>query len=486
VSDLFYKLTIKAQDGQATPVVGRFEAAIKALTGSLKKAKGPEDQLADKTDDLADKAGDGGQKMRKLAESIGSVGKASGKAEGPVGKLAGKIGKVAGGLAWKGLLVGGGLLAAFAGHVIKITAEFEQFEASLIGTEGSAKAARKAMDWIQSFAEKTPYELAEVTNAFIALRQLGADPTNGLLLSLGDASGALGKTLDQSVQMMLDAQHGDYERLKEFGIVASAQGKKVKLTWMANGKEMTLSTSKNAVAITKALTGIFDSKFKGGMERQSKTFNGMLSNLADAFHSFEVRVGRAGLFDLMKDKLQKLLDWIGKAAEDGTLQKWAEKISGSIVSMATGISDALGKVDWPKLAHDIGTLAGAISGLAGAFEKLSKFDETSRRWGLQGWGAKMGQDEADRYAKSLGYGPDGKKPTGTPPGAGAKRPPGVPKATPAGVTPSAYIKPPPAEAKLEITIKDPGRNAEVGRPSSGSRGFVVTTNRGLHSAGFAT
>jgi len=47
------------------------------------------------------------------------------------------------------------------------------------------------------------------------------------MVKLGDLASSTGKSFDQLAEAVLDAQTGEFERLKEFGIKASANGDKV-------------------------------------------------------------------------------------------------------------------------------------------------------------------------------------------------------------------------------------------------------------------
>jgi phage tail tape-measure protein len=108
------------------------------------------------------------------------------------------------------LLVAAGTIAAsalggLAKSVVDVSADFEGFQASLETIEGSSDKAKKSLDWIADFATKTPYEMAELTRAFIKLKNAGLDPTDGSLETLGDTASAMNVPLNQAVEAMTDA-----------------------------------------------------------------------------------------------------------------------------------------------------------------------------------------------------------------------------------------------------------------------------------------
>jgi phage tail tape-measure protein len=255
--------------------------------------------------ELAGRAG-----MKALEKSAYGAGYAIGWTIRKVATLALGLAKLTAGAAG---LAGG----AFLGGVIATTAKFEQFQIMLEGTEGSAEKAKRAMDWVRDFAKTTPYELEQVMQAFVQLKAYGIDPLDGSLVAAGDAAAGMSKDLMQAVEALADAQTGEFERLKEFGIRARVEGNKVAFTYMKNGKEITRQTTKSAVEMKNAITGIWSDRFGGSMERQSKTFNGMISNLKDSWSDFMLRVGQAGVFDKVKGKLQGVLDWLNARLDDG-------------------------------------------------------------------------------------------------------------------------------------------------------------------------
>lgn len=233
-------------------------------------------------------------------------------------------------------------LAALGKSVISTSAQFESYAATLETIEGSAEKAQKALDWVSTFGAKTPYEVGEVTEAFVRLKSYGIDPTTGALESVGDASSAMGKTLMQGVEAIADAATGEFERLKEFGITSSVAGDKVTFNWTKNSKTLSKTVKKNSAEIIQFLKDNFADRFNGAMLRQSKTWNGMVSNLGDAWTGFLRKVGDAGFFDAVKRQLGRLLDFMGELSSNGTLDKFA-KVLGS--ALETGVNAAVFLVD---------------------------------------------------------------------------------------------------------------------------------------------
>lgn len=230
--------------------------------------------------------------------------------------------------------VGASTLAA--GQLIGTASQFEKFQTILETTEGSSAKAKDAMAWVTNFAAKTPYELEGVMDSFVKLRAYGLDPTNGLLRDLGDASAAMGKPLEQAVEAIADAVTGENERLKEFGIRAAVKGNEIAYSYTVNGqKKIAKALASDPGGIQKVLQKIMSDRFSGAMDKLSRTWGGMISNLGDLWMQFQLAIMNAGLFDWMKSKLELVLETVNRMADDGTLHQWASYISDRLVTVLT-------------------------------------------------------------------------------------------------------------------------------------------------------
>jgi len=217
---------------------------------------------------------------------------------------------------------------AFLGKgVLDTSAKFESYQATLETIEGSAEKAKASLDWVSQFAKTTPYEVDEITQAFVKLRAYGMDPMDGTLTALGDTASGMGKNLMQAVEALADAATGEFERIKEFGVKAKVAGDNVTFSWVDNGKQMTKTVKKTGVEITKTLKEIWGKRFAGAMIRQSKTWNGMMSNFGDSWTAFLRKIGDAGVFDKVKGKLADVMDAINAWFDDGTIDRLASSIS---------------------------------------------------------------------------------------------------------------------------------------------------------------
>lgn len=207
----------------------------------------------------------------------------------------------------------------FTNKVMEARAEYEKFNAVLTNAFQSADVGQGALNMLTQFAAETPFALNELTGAFVKLVNRGFNPAKDELRRMGDLAASQGKGFDQLTEAILDAESGEFERMKEFGIKASKAGDKVSFSF----KNVTKTVQNNAGAIRQAImeygnmTGV-----AGSMEAISKTLGGRISNLGDQWNSFLVSVGgeSSGVFTgviemlssglaFLTDKLPVISEW---------------------------------------------------------------------------------------------------------------------------------------------------------------------------------
>lgn len=182
--------------------------------------------------------------------------------------------------------------AVFAGReIIDTITKFERLEASLKTVTGSAEKAGQAFKAIDEFTAKTPFQLEEVTKAFVKLKALGLTPSERALKSYGNTAIAMGKSLDQMIEAVADATTGEFERLKEFGIKAKTQGDQVTFTFQG----VSTTVGKNAAEIEGYLLSLGEVQFAGAIEAKAGTLVNAIAKMKDAFFKLVKAIGDAGV-----------------------------------------------------------------------------------------------------------------------------------------------------------------------------------------------
>jgi len=243
-----------------------------------------------------------------------------------IGSTASKVGGIVAGAFTVGALV------SFGKGVIDATSEFQKFEAVLSNTLGSSSAAQLALSQIQEFAATTPFQVDELTGAFVKLANQGFKPNIDQMRLLGDLASSTGKSFDQLAEAILDAQTGEFERLKEFGVRASVAGDQVTFTFKGIKTQVdnTSEAIRGYILSLGAAEGV-----SGSMQKVSNTLGGKISNAADSFSQFQITLGKlnSGALFTFVNLLQKGLGFLNEVAQ---LQIDKEKFNmGALVDGAT-------------------------------------------------------------------------------------------------------------------------------------------------------
>ena len=234
--------------------------------------------------------------MKKLNTELGNTGKKAGETGDKLSNAFDKGKEGVGGLSKSLGGLGPAIVGAFsvtavlgfAKAVFDTTANFEKLGAVLKNTLGSGAQASLALEGIKEFAKTTPFAVAELTASFVKLANQGFIPTTNQLRQLGDLASSTGKGFDQLTEAIIDAQTGEFERLKEFGIRASKSGDQVKFSF----KGVETQVKFNNEAIRQYITSLGDYEgVAGAAAAVSGTLGGKVNNLGDAWDNFLNSIG---------------------------------------------------------------------------------------------------------------------------------------------------------------------------------------------------
>jgi hypothetical protein len=202
-----------------------------------------------------------------------------------------------------------GAVIGFTKQVFNATAQFQKFEAVLGNTLGSSALAGLKLKEIQEFAAKTPFGVNELTNAFVKLAGAGFKPTGDEMRKLGDLASSTGKSFNQLSEAIIDAQVGEFERLKEFNIRAQDAGDKVIFTF----KGVQTQVEKSSSAIREYITALGDTQgVSGASAIIAETLGGKINNLGDSWDQMLISIGgnTKGVFSSAISIVGKAIDEI--------------------------------------------------------------------------------------------------------------------------------------------------------------------------------
>lgn len=231
--------------------------------------------------------------------------------------------------------------------------DLEGFRLQLETATKDSKKAADVMAYSVKLANSTPFESAELVEGAAKLEAMGLSAKKWLP-TIGDMAAATNKPFDQAIEAFIDAQTGELERLKEFGVT------KAKITEKANQmyRNQEVVNAKGQITdyekFNNALVAIMEDRFSGGMEKQASTMRGVWSSMTDFFSSgLTTIVGissdgsiKAGsVYEKLKNKMIEVGEVFQKWQENGVFEKIGETISTYVDKAVSLLSNS---VKWLK------------------------------------------------------------------------------------------------------------------------------------------
>lgn len=236
--------------------------------------------------------------------------------------------------------------------MIEQASSMEQYRNTLNIVMKDQKKAGEIFSWATQYANKTPFETGEIVDATVKLQSYGLEAQKILPLA-GDMAGAMGKSIDQAVEAVADAQTGELERLKEFGITKDmivAQGAKdlAGIELVNNKGQIT-----NQRAFNAAMFSLMKERYNGAMEIQSKTFKGLMSTTSGIIKNGLAKI--AGISDTgdivensafykIKEKFASVTDYLLQMQDNGSFDVMAEKFTSFTQKVCDGVDNAIPKI----------------------------------------------------------------------------------------------------------------------------------------------
>lgn len=233
----------------------------------------------------------------------------------------------------------------------------ETYKAQLETATGDTQKAADIMKYAINMANKTPFEGGALVEAAAKFEAMGMSAEEWLGRA-GDMAGATGKDIIQATEAIIDAQSGEWERMKEFGI--------------------------KGVDDMDELVQVMNSRFAGGMEKLSTTTKGMwstvtgvaknsLAKIVGIMDDGTVRQGSA--LDILRQKISLVADTLVKWQNDGTIEAIADKATNIL---GKGL-DFLGKsIAWVR--DNANWLIPVLSGLVATFTTFNIISTVVSMW----------------------------------------------------------------------------------------------------------
>ncbi|OZI08245.1 hypothetical protein BWI93_10280 [Siphonobacter sp. BAB-5385] len=255
---------------------------------------------------------------------------------------------------FKGILAASGILwlldtiISIGKVIFEDTAKFEKYEAVLtnaftkptksaaeakVAAQQAAAAAKESMLALQDMAAKTIYGVEELTDGYVKMVNRGIYPTKKEMMAMADLAASQGKTFDQYVEALLDAQTGEMERLKEFGIRGKKAGDDLSFSFkgattevkkMGDGFDVVIngkvvkSFKNQEEAVKAAMVSMGQMQgVAGSNAAMMETMSGKVSNMSDGMQALRVIIGDGlkPVFDFFLNLILKGINFIIEMTE---------------------------------------------------------------------------------------------------------------------------------------------------------------------------
>ncbi len=265
-----------------------------------------------------------------------------------------------------------GLVAAGAGlYTIKRGIEsilttgdkFERLSVQLEAIMGSMVEGERALAWIKDFTRNTPFQLEEVSEAFVRLKAFGLDPMNGSMQAIVDQASKLGGGMERLNGITLAVgqawakqklQGEEILQLVERGVpvwelLEKATGKNVQeLQKLSSAGKL----GRDTIALLIAEIG---KSAEGAAAKNMSLLSGYVSNLKDGWQQFLATIADSGALEYTKNLLGSIALKIEAMNQDGRLQALAKKISNAFIAMGEAIQSALSGLSFDGFVSKVET-----------------------------------------------------------------------------------------------------------------------------------
>lgn len=245
-------------------------------------------------------------------------------------------------------LIGGAGLGLLGKQAIGIMSSFEQLEIRLNSVMGSASKGQEAFAWIQQFAKDTPFQVNQVTQAFMLLKNMGIDPMDGAMKAIADRAAQTGGGFEtlQRISLALGQawtkgklQGEEAMQLLEAGVpvwdmLAKVVGKTT--------EEVQELSSKGRLGrdVIKALIDEMGRTSDGAAVAQMQSLSGMWSNFIDNIEAQLNRLQKGGALEPLKNMLAEMNAEFDKLEQNGTLARWSADVASNIKAVGEGMMTA--------------------------------------------------------------------------------------------------------------------------------------------------
>lgn len=268
------------------------------------------------------------------------------------GELAGKF------INLKNILISYGAIK-IGSYFLDAASSAEKFRVQFEVLLGSAEKARARIAEYQQFAAVTPFELQGVVKAGKILQTFGGEvlSTGKYLKMVGDMAATADQPFED-IAVWVGRAYDAMQSGRPFGEAAMRLQELALLSGSARGRlEAMQKAGASGAEMWKFFTNEM-SRFNGMMDKQSRTWAGLMSTMSDNFKQAAQQIMDAGLFDYLKSNLQELTDWFANNKQE--IADFAKAVGGGARAIAGVTGSAVagaGNISTMMKSGDFGLMA---------------------------------------------------------------------------------------------------------------------------------
>ncbi|MEM3453452.1 MAG: hypothetical protein QW835_07520 [Candidatus Hadarchaeum sp.] len=209
-----------------------------------------------------------------------------------------------------GLLGGGAGIYGIGKLTLGQAMEFETRQVAMEHwLKGNKTLAKEVTSWLEQLAAATPFEMGDLFPAMsraVGISDGDIKMAERMVKLATDMAGLTpGKTVQDAMEALADAQMGEFERMKEFSMKVTQEQFKA---W--GGFEGFIKKAQE--------------RFAGGAEKLSQTAIGRISTITDNIKTL-FRSAGIGALETIKPRLEKIIDWFDKNQK--TVSLWRDRLT---------------------------------------------------------------------------------------------------------------------------------------------------------------
>lgn len=215
----------------------------------------------------------------------------------------------------------------------------------------SAAEGAQAFAFVKQNELTEPFNANDILNATVQLVAFKQNITS-VLPALEDVAGAMGTTLPYAAQAFTDAMQGRFQMLKRGMGISKEELVQFGLQMNAAGH----ITDPNSF-VTSFLALANSSQFKGGADKLSQTWSGLMSSMESQWFYLKANIGQ-GAFDVLEKQLSGLVHTLQNPGNSQAIQSLEEGL-GAGLAQATVAAIKFGETVGPYVGSAIELIARA-------------------------------------------------------------------------------------------------------------------------------